>query len=300
MRSELRWQIYHFGKIGKAGEKLPSENDEKRTCGMARTLAGRRILITGASSGIGRCLAEQAAQRGSRVILAARSGDKLQDLTVKLTAKGFAAVPVVADVTSSADRQHLIKIAQDQLGGLDVLINNAGVASFGHFADSTEEVLRQVMEVNFFAPAELIRLAIPLLRQGEQPAIVNISSMCGRRGLPAWVEYSASKFALCGLTEALRGEMTRFDIDVLLVLPGLTNTGLEQHLLRNEGRMKIDYSRGMPPEDVARSILGALQANRTETVLGSEARWILWINRFFPGLVNRLLVRKVGQLYAHS
>ena len=89
-------------------------------------------------------------------------------------------------------------------------------------------MLRQVMEVNFFAPAELIRLAIPVLEQGRQPAIVNVASMCGRRAMPAWTEYSASKFALCGLTEALRGEMARFDIDVLLIVPGLTRSDLSQ------------------------------------------------------------------------
>jgi short-subunit dehydrogenase len=154
------------------------------------------------------------------------------------------------------------------------------------------------MEVNFFAPAELIRQAIPLLRQGRQPAIVNIASMCGRRGLPAWTEYSASKFALCGLTEALRGEMARFDIDVLLVVPGLTRTDLGKHLLRNVGRMKIDFSGGMPAEAVAERIVGVIEKNRTETVLGGEAKWILRVNRFLPRLVDRLLARKVRQLYA--
>ena len=111
-----------------------------------------------------------------------------------------------------------------RLGGLDVLINNAGVASFGHFAECTEVILRQVMEVNFFAPAELIRLAVPVLTRGRQPAVVNVASMCGRRGIPAWAEYSASKFALCGLSEALRAELVRFDVDVLLVLPGVTRS----------------------------------------------------------------------------
>src|SRR5207302_2835172 len=153
-------------------------------------------------------------------------------------------------------------------GGLDILINNAGVGSFGHFAESSEAVLRQVMEVNFFAPAELIRLAVPHLQRGVRPAIVNVSSMCGRRGLPAWPEYSASKFALCGLTEALRAEMVRFGIDVLLVLPGLTRTDLGSHLLRNQGRMRIDFTGGMKPEMVAERIVRALEKNRTETVLG--------------------------------
>src|SRR5262249_23094875 len=205
---------------------------------MMRTLLQRRVLITGASSGLGRSLAEQAVKLGCRVMLAARSADKLEQLASQLTAQGGQAIPVSVDITSPSDRQRLMQAAADHFDGLDVLINNAGIGSFGHFVGSTEAILRQVMEVNFFAPAELMRLAIPLLRRSAQPAIVNVSSMCGRRGLPAWPEYSASKFALCGLSEALRGELARFDIDVLVVLPGMTNTDLSLHLLRNEGRMK--------------------------------------------------------------
>jgi len=232
------------------------------------------------------------------VVLAARSADKLRELADRLIAQGAEALAVPADVTADADRRRLIDTAVERFGGLDVLINNAGVGSFGHFAESSEVVLRRIMEVNFFAPAELIRLAIPHLERGAQPAIVNVSSMCGRRGLPAWPEYSASKFALCGLTEALRAEMVRFDIDVLLIVPGLTRTDLWGHMLRNEGRMKIDMDRGMAPDAVAEDILTALEKGRAETVLGREARWILRVNRFLPRLVNRLMARKVRRLYA--
>jgi short-subunit dehydrogenase len=192
----------------------------------------------------------------------------------------------------------LIEAVVERFGGLDLLINNAGVGSFGHFVDSSEGILRQVMEVNFFAPAELIRLAIPHLARGRQPAIVNVASMCGRRGIPAWPEYSASKFALVGLTESLRAELVRFAIDVLLILPGLTQSELGRHLLRNEGRMKIEFDRGMLPTQVAEGILRAVEKNRTETVLGSDAHWVLRFNRFLPRLTDRLAARKVRQLYA--
>jgi len=265
---------------------------------MHRNLTGLRILITGASSGIGRHLAEQAVAREAHVALAARSAEKLHELANELTGRGGRAIAVPADITSEADRQHLLETVALHFGGLDVLVNNAGVASFGHFANSSEEILRRIMEVNFFAPAELMRHAVPMLVNGKRPAIVNVASMCGRRGLPAWTEYSASKFALCGLTEALRGEFARFDIDLLLVLPGLTRSDLPRHLLRNEGRMKIDFTKGMAPEAVAAGILRALERNRTETVLGREARWILRVNRFFPRLVDRLTARKVRRLYA--
>jgi short-subunit dehydrogenase len=267
---------------------------------MKRNLTGRRMLITGASSGIGRCLAEQAALGGARLALAARSADKLEGLARALRSRGVEAIPITADVTQAADRKRILATVTDQWGGLDVLVNNAGVASFGHFAGSSEEILRQVMAVNFFAPAELIRLAIPILTMGQQPAIVNVASMCGRRGLPAWPEYSASKFALCGLTEALRGEMARFDIDVLLIVPGLTRSDLHSHFLRNEGRMQIDFDAGMPPAVVAEGILKALAKNRTETVLGREAKVILRLNRFFPDWVDWMIKRRVRKLYEET
>ena len=111
------------------------------------------------------------------------------------------------------------------------------------------------MEVNFFAAAELIRLAIPHLTKGEKPAIVNVGSICSRRGIPSFPEHSASKFALCGLTEALRGEMVRFGIDVLLVLPGPTRTDPSRHLLRQAGRMNMTFNQMMPPEEAAAEIV---------------------------------------------
>jgi len=265
---------------------------------MVRDLTCRRLLITGASGGIGRRLAERAAAAGARLVLAARSADRLDELARGLSSNGAEAVPVAADVTCEVDRRRLLETAVERLGGLDVLVNNAGVASFGHFADSSEAVLRQVMEVNFFAPAELIRRAAPILLEGHQPAVVNIASMCGRRGVPAWSEYSASKFALCGLTEALRGELARFGVDVLLVVPGLTRSDLGRNLLRNAGRMRIDFDAGMPPEQVADAVLKALRRNRTETVLGRDARWVLRVNRFLPRLVDALMARRVKKLYA--
>jgi short-subunit dehydrogenase len=268
---------------------------------MTRTLQGTRILITGASSGIGRSLAEQTLRAGARVAVTSRSAERLDELMRSLSGlPGAEILPLQGDVTLEADRSRLLHAAAERFDGLDVLVNNAGVGSFGHFATSSEEVLRQVMEVNFFAPAELIRQAIPILTQGRQPAIVNIASMCGRRGVPAWPEYSASKFALCGLTEALRGEMARFDIDVLLIVPGLTRTDLYSNLLRNTGRMKIDFDRGQPPDRVAATILKSLRKNRTETVIGWEARWILRVNRWLPRLVDRLMARRVRKLYQES
>jgi short-subunit dehydrogenase len=278
------WESWPFANVTESGVSV-------------RDLRDQRIILTGCSGGIGRRVAEALAAEHARLVLASRSTDRIQALADELVAKGTNVIAVPADITRAEDRERVLNRAVEHFGGIDVLINNAGVASFGHFESSSEAILRQIMEVNFFAPAELIRLAIPQLARGRCPAIVNVSSMCGRRGLPAWPEYSASKFALCGLTEALRGEMARFDISVLLIVPGLTRSDLGAHLLRNEGRMKIDFTQGMSPEIVAARIVRAIRRNKVESILGWDAKWMLRINRFFPRLLDRLLARRVRHLY---
>ena len=202
------------------------------------------------------------------------------------------------DVTKPDDRQRLVDAAVTAFGGLDLLVNNAGVGSWGHFADSTEAICRTVMEVNFFGPIELTRLAIPHLTRGTQGAVVNVTSMCGRKGMPAWPEYSASKFALVGMSEAWRGEFARFDVDVLTIVPGLTNSGFQNNWLRTDGKADLRFEDGMTPEYLAAKIVRAIEKNRTETVCGSEARRLLRFNRYFPRLTNWLIARKVKKLYS--
>jgi short-subunit dehydrogenase len=266
---------------------------------MRRVIKDKRIIVTGASSGIGRALALEAGRRGARVVVTARSVDKLRQAAKEIEAAGGQAVVAPADLTSQQDRESIFRAARDRFGGLDVLINNAGVGAFGHFIDLGPEILRQVMEVNFFAVAENCRLAIPLLAEtGVEPIIVNLSSMCGRRGVPAWTEYSASKFAVCGFSEALRAELARFDIDLLLVIPGLTNTDIAGHLLANKGRQPADYSKGMPPAVLARRVFDAIVKNKKEIRLERQARMLLFANWLMPRVVDRQAAKVVRRLYA--
>jgi short-subunit dehydrogenase len=262
---------------------------------MRRELTGKRIILTGASGGIGRATAEALAKAGARVVLASRNAEALKQLAGAL---GGNAVAVPADITKPEDREGLVRAAVEQLGGVDVLINNAGVGSWGHFATSTPEIMRQVMEVNFFGPIELTRVAMPHLMQGDQPVVVNVTSMCGRKGMPAWPEYSASKFALVGMSEAWRGEFARFDVEVITVVPGMTDSGFQKHWLRTDGKADLKFEEGMRPEEVAVGILDAIRKNRREVVLGREARRLLRFNRFFPRLTNWLIARKVKKLYS--
>lgn len=262
-----------------------------------RSIQGARLLITGASQGIGRALAEMAAQRGAKVLAAARSLELLQELAQQALAKGQTLKIVQADVTSAADRQKMVEAASEYFGGLDILVNNAGIGATGHFAEASEDRLRKIMEVNFFALTETTRVFLPLLRQGNRPAIVNISSIAGRRGIPSRSEYSASKFAVQGFSEALRAELVKDDIDVILVNPGLTQTNFSKNMLEQKARVKLDHLRGMTSEQVADATLRAIEKNKMEVTLTLQGKLLVLVCRFFPRLADRIVKRKVRSIF---
>jgi short-subunit dehydrogenase len=265
-----------------------------------RNLMGSRILITGASQGIGRALAESAVKQGAWVLAAARSQDLLADLAAQRGPRDGVLETIAADITKPDDRSRIVDAAQDHFGGLDVLINNAGIGATGHFAEGDPDHLRSIMEVNFFGLAEMTRGCIPLLRAGRNPAIVNISSIAGKRGIPARSEYSASKFAVQGFSDALRAELAKDDIDVLVVCPGLTQTNFSHNMLAQKARLQMDHMRGMTAEDVAAATLRALELGKKETILTAQGKLLVFVSRFFPRLADRIARRRVRSLFRHE
>jgi short-subunit dehydrogenase len=262
-----------------------------------RDIRGLRILITGASQGIGRALAETAAARGARVLAAARSGALLAELAASIRTTGGVIQTVEADVTDADGRHRMIQAAEQHFGGLDVLVNNAGIGATGHFADAGADRLRRIMEVNFFGLTETTRACLPLLKKGKTPAVVNISSIAGKRGIPARSEYSASKFAVQGFSEALRAEVAKDGVDVLVVCPGLTQTNFSQNMLEQKALVKMDHLRGMTPEQVAVATLRTLETGRHEVCLTTGGRLLVLVSRFFPRLADRIARRKVRTLF---
>jgi len=268
---------------------------------MPRELRGRVVLITGASRGIGRRAALRLAKLGAKLALTARSTDDLAKIVGECKAAGAEAEAFPGDLTSPDDRARIVAGAVSRFGALDVLLNSAGVCSFGEFASSTPDIVRRVMEVNFFAQAEMIRICHPhLLRSsqlalnGWRPAVVNVASICGRWGIPSLPEHCASKHAFVGLTEALRGEFERYGIDVLLVLPGLVRSDdLNRHLLRNEGKIHLDFANAQPSDEVADAVVKSLVRNRTEKAVGSASWWVWLGRRLMPRMVRFFMQRKV-------
>ncbi|MBM4069858.1 MAG: SDR family NAD(P)-dependent oxidoreductase [Planctomycetes bacterium] len=268
--------------------------------GQRRAIAGARLLITGASQGIGRALALLAAKRGGHVLAMARSAELLDDLAAEARRQGRPLEVLRADVTSASDRNLMVATARERFGGLDVLINNAGVGATGHFADADSERLRKVFEVNFFGLTETTRVCLPLLRCGNRPAIVNISSIVGKRALPARAEYSASKFAVQGFSEALRAELACDGIDVLVVCPGLTRSNFGKNLLESRALMPLQHMQGMTSEKVAWSTLKSLERGKHETCLTWQGQLIVLVNRLWPSLADWIVARKVRSLFREA
>jgi len=258
-----------------------------------REIQGSRAIVTGASSGIGQQIARALAAAGADVVLVARRRDRLEELAAEITAGGPGAEIVAGDLTEPSVRAAAVDAAVDRFGGLDILVNNAGIGAMGLFEDADPERLRPIMEVNFFAVVEMIRTALPALKRGTRPIIVNVASVLGRRGVPHSSEYCASKFAVCGFSESLRAEVHKHGIDVLLVNPGTTETEFFDRVIERTGEPSWPAHAVMPPAEVARQALRAIRHGKHEVVTYRAGRWLLWLNALAPRLVDRLMTRYV-------
>jgi short-subunit dehydrogenase len=256
-----------------------------------RDLVGSRAIVTGASSGIGRSLALELARQGAVLVVTARRAERLEELAAQIRVSGGAVHPVAGDIADPELRRRVIDTARSALGGLDLLVNNAGQGAVGRFDRASPERLRRIMEVNFFAVAELTRLALPLLKQGRRPMVVNVGSILGHVGVPRRAEYCASKFALQGLSESLRLELASDGIDVLVVSPGTTRT--EFFASATDGDTEPDWPRhaATSPEAVARQTVRAIRAGRREIIPSFWGRLLCALKRLSPALTERILRR---------
>jgi short-subunit dehydrogenase len=231
------------------------------------------------------------ALRGAAVVAVARREDRLAALAEQVAGQGGRIEVVAGDVTDASLRGRVIETVQQHFGGLDILVNNAGVGAHGRFEDAAVERLRAIFEVNFFAAVELTRLAMPLLIRSETAAIVNVSSILGHRATPFNSEYCASKFALRGFSDALRAEVTRHGIRVLVVSPGTTQTEFGEHLLERTPRRSWRKPRAVSAEVVAEKTIQAIERGKREIIPHFPSRMVFWLNRAAPGLLDRILAR---------
>ncbi|HUY35156.1 MAG TPA: SDR family oxidoreductase [Pirellulales bacterium] len=256
-----------------------------------RSIHGSRVLITGASSGIGRALALELARQGAKLVLNARRLDRLDELAAEIATLGTEAAPLAGDVTLAGVRHAALEAAQARFGGLDALVNNAGIGAWGRFEEAAPDRLRRIMEVNFFATVEMTREALPMLRRGRDPIVVNVASILGHRAIPRSSEYCASKFAVRGFSESLRAELAGQGIGVLVVSPGTTESEFVAGLIERKSEMAWPEQPAVPAAVVAAQTVRAMRLGLREIIPNRRGRLLIWLNRLAPRWVDRWMER---------
>jgi len=251
-----------------------------------------KVVLTGAGSGIGRAIAVELSAKGANLVLADLNEEGLVE-TRSMLAHPDAAHLLRVDVTNSNDRSELRAMVEEEFGELNLLINNAGVVSVGRLEEADDSALELMLGVNLFAPMALCRDFKPLLQKANSARIVNIGSMFGDIAFPLFAAYSATKFGIRGLSDALRRELKVEGIGVTYVAPRAAKTGATtafEHLV-GPMNMKLD-----PPETVARNIVEAIERDARSAYPKGAERFFVLIQRLFPGLVDNDIVKQLGKV----
>lgn len=258
-------------------------------------LQGKTVVITGASSGIGRATALEMARRGANVVLGARRAEKLAEVASECRALGAGATAVVTDVTRVDDCRRLV----ESVPHVDVLVNNAGFAVFDSVAEADSAVMREMIDTNYFGAVYATQAVLPQMIARRSGTIVNVASICGIMGYARMAGYCASKFALVGFSEALRDEVIGKGVHVALVCPGTTES---EFFLRADARKMPAASRLVPAvssEEVARAVCDAAEDGRFRRVLPLLAATYMRFKEFSPRLAH-LLMRRASAILERS
>jgi NAD(P)-dependent dehydrogenase (short-subunit alcohol dehydrogenase family) len=247
------------------------------------------VVITGASSGIGRAAALRFAKRGARLVLAARSASSLDDVAAQCTALGASAVAVPTDVSDEGQVQRLMRKADDTFGRIDVCVSCASVHSYGRFEDTPPEVFRQVLETNLFGQVYASRAVLPYFRQRGSGVLILVGSVYSKVTTPLASPYATSKFALRGFGESLREELHGSGISLCMVLPATVDTPVYQHAANYTGKRTHPLPPASAPERVARAIVRLADRPRKAVVIGQLQRTMIPVHSLLPGFYQRAI-----------
>jgi short-subunit dehydrogenase len=257
---------------------------------MADFFKDKVAVVTGGTDGIGKALVELLLMQGAKVATCARHQDKLYRLQ-----SAFPSYPlhaVLADVSNENDCRRFIESAIEIFGGIDILVNNAGVSMRALLKDTSADVIKKVMEINFFGSVYCTKFALASIIK-RKGSIIGVSSIAGYRGLPGRSGYSASKFALQGWLEAIRSELLDDDVHVMWVCPGFTASNIRNAALDKDGNTQgespMDEGKLMPARKVAEEILHAIKKRKRTLVLTFTGKQTIFMNKFFPSWSDRLV-----------
>lgn len=256
-------------------------------------LNDKTVIITGASSGIGKALATEFAKRGANLVLGARQYVTLCEIAQSLEQQyNVKAVAVQCDVVSETDCEHLIKQAVLTFGKIDLLVNNAGISMRALFKDTDVQVLKSLMDVNFWGMVYCTKYAMPELLKNKG-TVVGVSSIAGYKGLPGRIGYSASKFAMNGFLDALRVENLKTGVHVLTACPGFTASNIRNTALNKDGVQQgestLHEEKMMTTEQVATIIADGVENRSRTLIMTGQGKLTVLLSKIFPALLDKLV-----------
>jgi len=259
---------------------------------MNQGFQNKTVLITGASSGIGKALTIAMLQAGARVAICARNSKNLQEVKEELMNKNL--LTVQADVSIESDCKYFIDAAVAAFGRIDILINNAGISMRALFNDLDLNILRQSMDINYWGTVYCTKYALPHIL-ATKGSIVGISSIAGYKGLPCRTGYSSSKFAMQGFLESLRIELLDDGVNVMWVSPGFVASNIRNTALSADGSAQretpLDEANLMSAEECASRMLNAIARRKRTLIMSTQGKLTVWMNKFFPSWVDRQVLK---------
>lgn len=250
------------------------------------------VVITGGSSGIGKALAEEFGNKGSKILITGRKQEALDQAVSELAARGIEISGLQSDVSQEADNARMAEEAINRYGKIDILINNAGISMRALFEEVDLDVVRKVMDINFYGAMYATKYCLPSIIENKG-SVIGISSIAGFRGLPGRTGYSASKFALQGFLEVLRTEMLKKGVHVLTACPGFTASNIRKRSLTADGSQQGESPREedkmMTAEACARHIYHATVKRKKYLILTTQGKFTVFMNKWFPGFMDKVV-----------
>ena len=261
-----------------------------------QSLKDKVVIITGASSGIGLACAKELFEQGAKLVLAARNIEAIEKLAQESNTDAKHAIAVKTDVTIQEDCKHLIDAAIEAFGRIDILINNAGISMRASFADVDVDVLKRLMDVNFWGTVYCTKYAFPYLLKSKG-SLVGISSVAGIHGLPGRTGYSASKFAMHGLLETIRVENLKTGLHVMIAIPTFTASNVRFSALTadgsTQGETPRDEGKMMSAEETARRIIKGIRKRKRMITMSVAGRFTPFVSVFFSKFVDGIYYKQM-------
>lgn len=248
------------------------------------------VVITGGSSGIGKALAEAFGNKGSKIVITGRKKEALDEALLSLKGQGIEAIAIQGDVSNEEDNKIMAEETVKAFGKIDILINNAGISMRAPFKDVDLDVIRKVMDINYWGAIYATKYCLPEILK-TKGSIIGISSIAGFRGLPGRVGYSSSKFALQGFLESLRTELLKTGVHVLTACPGFTASNIRKASLTSDGSSQGESPREeekmMTAEECAERIYKATVKRKKFLIMTAQGKMTVFLNKWFPGFMDK-------------